>query len=307
MDIWNRLRRAAAKSGDSMKKLVSAVDPITKYVFDNGLEFSLIRRDTKTVVVVPTQSGCKMGCTFCFLTARKNQEIRNLPGKEIADGVGYILAGEPSTPEKDLLISFMSSGEPLSNIEGIRNTIRYYLQHAKLLERDGTNWFKRTRFGVASIIPSVKQGMEFVEAISGAQEQHIGLSVKLHYSMHATTDETRKKLIPRATTISSGLSILDIYRKLGQPTEIHYTPIAGINDTDEDLKRLADLDHHVKLMRFRAGMDAELQPSNEERVKEMLAVCKSGEIYSPPGQDINANCGAFEVSQEVAERLRQNA
>jgi len=283
------------------EKLVSKEDPIVKYIIGpEKLEYSVIDRPTKTVIVVPTQSGCKMGCTFCFLTTRKNQVVRNLSGDEISEGISTVYADEHfgshnEMMTKDLLISFMSSGEPLNNLDGVMGTIWHWAPGDAI------------RFGIASIIPTVKQGMQLVseiEKLNLSSQERLGkkVSVKLHYSMHATTDEKRKQLIPNATTISSGLSILNIYRKAtGNLVEIHYTPIAGVNDTDEDIKRLGDLakDFHVKFLTFRAGADSVSRPSSSDRVQEMkeamIASGGSAEIYTSPGYDISAQCGGFEM------------
>ncbi len=135
-----------------------------------------------------------------------------------------------------------------------------------------------------------------------AKELRSFTTIKLHYSLHATTDEQRCKLIPHGTSISAGLTVLDLYQQTGNSVEIHYTPIAGVNDTDEDMKRLVELvresNFHIKLLTFRAGASEGMQPSSTERVLAMRAILSecdvSSEIYASPGSDISASCGMFD-------------
>ncbi len=275
-------------------KRKSKIDNTVKYAFmieGQPVEFSYINKgDGKDIICTPTQTNCKMGCTFCHLTGRSAPVI-NLGPTQIFDGIRYII-GDLDLPKSDtLLVSFMGAGEPLNNISNV--IVAMILLSSDLFRHS----YNTVRFAVASIIPSLKQMQEFTSAV----DLHM-LPVKFHLSLHETGESTREELMPQAALIESSINIVENYSiKTGNPVEIHYTLIADVNDSDANVSRLAMLlrgrNIPIKFLAFKPKADG-LQPTSPERVAVIREYLEHygdvrTEFYDPPGGDIGASCGQF--------------
>jgi 23S rRNA (adenine2503-C2)-methyltransferase len=275
---------------DSIK---SSVENVYKLIYNGSdnipLEVSYIRKnDGKDILCVPTQTSCKMGCKFCHLTGLEIP-AKNLAPEEILALVKAALEFQcPDNPT--LLISFMGAGEPLLNVPGL-------IESAKLIQ--ALPGYQNIRFAVSTIIPSPKSFVEFTHQVIDNK-----LPFKLHWSLHCIKPGVRRKLMPAATSVIQSLSLLSKYQKLtGQPVEIHYTLMDGVNDTAEDLEEiscLVDKKMTIKLLKFAPH-------ANEPTLVESLSTLQfktqleergfTVEIYSPPGRDIGSSCGQFILDQ----------
>ena len=266
----------------------SKIDNTVKQVFlSNGdvLEFSYIdKNDGKDIVVAPTQTSCNLGCKFCFLTGL-NIPVRNLCRHEIVDGVKYVLMSCRDENEV-LLVSFMGCGEPLLNLD---KTIKAMNELVNI----GYD-YNLVRFAIASLIPSKHNLQRFTELVLKNK-----LLVKFHYSLHTTDDVLRKQLIPAAIPNTDAINGLKTYRIVtGNAVEIHYSLMAGLNDSDKDAENLSQLlsgtEFNVKILKL-SEKDSELKQSN--RVEEFRNILsKNGiqnEYYDPPGSDVGSSCGQF--------------
>ena len=269
----------------------SKIDNTAKYVFlSNGdiLELSYIdKNDGKDIVVVPTQTSCNLGCKFCFLTGL-NIPVRNLCRHEMVDGVKYVLMTCRDENEV-LLVSFMGCGEPLLNID---KTIKAMNELVNI----GYD-YSLTRFAVASLVPSRHNLQRFTELVLKNQ-----LLVKFHYSLHTTDDVLRKQLIPAAISSAEAIDGLKTYNiTTGNAVEIHYSLMAGVNDSDSDAENLSKLlsetPFNVKILKLSEKNTADLKQSN--RVEDFRSILsKNGienEYYDPPGSDVGSSCGQFLV------------
>lgn len=287
-------------------KRTSAIDGTVKYAFmisDQPVEFSFIHKgDGKDIICTPTQTNCKMGCTFCHLTGRK-EPVVNLRPMQILDGIRYIVK-DLGLPKSDtLLVSFMGAGEPLNNVSNV--IVSMILLSSDLFRHN----YKGVRFAVASIIPTNRAMEDFTSAVKVHD-----LPVKFHLSLHETDDDKRERIMPRAHDVTSSINMLyDYMRQTGNPVELHYTLIAGINDTDEDVARLGRLlrgrSIPIKFLAFKPKADG-LQPTSLERVAVIREYLEyygdvKTEFYDPPGGDIGASCGQF--LQDIRLPSKENA
>ena len=258
----------------------------------NGMEFISIRKkDGKNNLCIPTQTFCNLKCQFCQLTYLPKQIPSNLDCHFIYSGVKRMLADLPYEPT--LLLSFMGRGEPLLCQSNLFETITY-LQKMICKSR-----YENMRFAIATIIPSQKHMELFTDSVVKNN-----LPMKVHWSLHSPDQEIRSELIPAALNISDSMDLIKNYiKKTSNPVEIHYALTDSVNDKREDALKLADLikdidNISVKIMTLSDVPKSGLRPSNraedfalhltENGVKEV-------EIYTPPGQDIGASCGLFNV------------
>ena len=157
--ILKLLETIKSKQDNTIKQIFSS--------YNNILELSFINKnDGKDIVVVPSQTGCNLGCKFCFLTGL-NLPVKNLKSYEMADGVKYSLISFRNE-NKILLVSFMGCGEPLLNIDNI-------MQAMCEIVNCGYD-YNLIRFAVASLIPSNKSLKRFTFDVYFHR-----LLVKFHY------------------------------------------------------------------------------------------------------------------------------
>lgn len=276
-------------------QIKSQEDNVSKLVFKHSsnlpLEVSVIRKnDGKDILCIPSQTSCNMQCRHCHLTGLDIKAI-NLSSNEITELI--INSINIIKPENNtLLVSYMGAGEPLLNVSGIINS---------MLEIKQKSPYDNVRFGVSTIIPGKKVFQQF-------QEQVIknNLPIKLHWSLHSTTDIQRKSLMPSAVDIKTGHNLVCNYlEKTNQPIEIHYTLIKNVNDTDKDVENIINLiDKRItfKILKFAEHkLEPELIGSD---FTELFAdkLKQSGfnvEIYSPPGRSIGSSCGMFIIDQYI--------
>jgi len=273
---------------------------VIKYVFEKTytgtpyiLEVTYIdRKDGRNIICVPTQSMCNMGCKFCHTTDYIGKiPVMNIDAQTLVSTTFYVMKDlRLINSDKVFLLSFMGCGEPLENMTNVLHTINDLSDREEL----GSD----RRFAIATSIPRKNwlPLLDFADKLSNPDK------VKLHFSMHYTTDEVRKKYMPKAMELDKALKILDLYKAItGSVIEVHYTLMDGINDTMNDLYRLGGLlksrDFQVKLLYYnkREALDAEKSPENKvSAFKETLETYNiSTTYYIPPGLDVGASCGQF--------------
>ncbi len=283
-----------------LNKIYSTLDNTIKYIFqtDDGIvvEMAYINKnDGKDIICVPSQTSCKMGCKFCHITdASDKLKYGNLTPLEINDGVDYIyndlnLIKNPQT----LLISYMGCGEPLVNMDNVITSmswLRRRYQNVKV---------PLIRFAIATSLPnfSLVKFFELTEAINSLK-----LPVKIHLSLHYTSDELRKEWMPESAPIIPSIIALEYYQKrTNNFVEIHYALIDGINDTEEDAMLLTELltgrNIPVKFLFYNEKPTIEFHASNKEKINTFKKYFDNNNIqfeyYIPPGLDVGASCGQF--------------
>ncbi|MGE5480534.1 MAG: 23S rRNA (adenine(2503)-C(2))-methyltransferase RlmN, partial [Chloroflexota bacterium] len=180
----------------------------------------------RTTLCISTMAGCPVGCAFCATGALGFQ--RNLNPAEIVD---QILKVEMNLNVKVSNVVLMGMGEPLLNYENVLKALKIMTHpDAKLISR------KRITLSTSGIAPRIKQ-------LAGES-----IAVKLALSLHATTDELRKKMMPIANAypLKKLLESIDYYyQKTKMPITYEYIVFEGLNDTVEDVKRLARIARRV--------------------------------------------------------------
>jgi 23S rRNA (adenine2503-C2)-methyltransferase len=276
------------------RKLTSADGVVTKYVFRTGLgdiaEMSYINKDDgKDIVCIPTQTLCPMGCLFCHTTDYIGKiDCRDLTSGEMYEGVENVF-GDKKLGQRPLLISYMGCGEPIINEQNVIRSMRAISKLPAPL----------VRFAVATSLPRGcwLRFFGWTQRIASHK-----LPVKLHISLHYTTDQVRSEWMPRSLEIAPTLEAASFYRALtGNAVEVHYALIEGLNDSEEDASRLGELlagrGFNVKFLFYNERSAVDAKASSQERLTAFQeAFAQHGiehEYYVPPGLDIGASCGQF--------------
>lgn len=226
-----------------------------------------------------------MGCKFCASTL--NGLARDLTSGEILGQV-LLINRELGGSEKDRKITnivLMGSGEPFDNFENV----------CKFLDLvsagRGLNISQRNiSLSTCGLVDKIKMLEE--------KDYNISLTI----SLHASTDEKRKEIMPIANRYSIK-EVIDAcksyYKKTGRRIYFEYTLIQGINDSEEDAKRLSTLlkgqNFHVNIIPLNSVKERSLiGTSRLEAYKfadRLKALGISATVRRTMGEDIAGACG----------------
>lgn len=293
-----------ASSEDKTRKFVyvlvrpahQIVDEIDSraYTLEVGV---LDKGDGKDIICIPTQTNCAQGCRFCHSRGLASKvSVDNLTGGEMVSLVQAVYrdAGLHEHPERTLLISFMGLGEPMANVTELMaamTRLKWWAQN--VLNR------RPIRFALATMLPAkYTKSFQFLTSLVS----RLRLPLKVHFSLHYPTDAERQEWMPAAAPLAQSMELLKEYRdRTGNPVEIHYTPISGVNDTIQHALNLRELVKDtgmvVKFLQYNP-LPGDVNCGTEHVA---LAYFRSylhdyaieTEYYRSPGADIAASCGMF--------------
>lgn len=272
------LARSAAPDGTE-KILVAWADGATTETVMIPAPSPEIRR----TVCLSTQVGCDVGCRFC--ASGIGGSLRNLTVGEVLEQAAMVHSLLQSRGERLTHAVFMGMGEPLANYETTVTAVR----------RLNATWglgLSQRRITISTVgLP--KQ----IERLAGE-----GLQVTLALSLHAPTDELRRKLIPWAEGIPLErlIEACRVYRlQTGREITFEYCLLAGINDDSEqatELARLAlELDAHVNLLIYNPVEGLPFtRPSRNRAIAFLRKLRKQGakvHLRESRGLEADAACG----------------
>lgn len=262
----------------------SKIDATRKYLFEledgNYVESVFMKYKHGNSVCISSQVGCRMGCKFCASTLDGLE--RNLKASEMLD---QIYAISKDTNERISNIVVMGTGEPLDNFENLLKFIEL------ISNKDGLNISQRNiTVSTCGLLPKI---------IELSLKK---LQITLALSLHATTDEKRKNLMPIANTYSIAdlmNACKEYFDNTGRRISFEYALVAGVNDNDEDARKLTELakplNCHINLIPVNPIKERDFKRSGKDaimRFKNKLE--KNGinvTIRRELGADIDGACG----------------
>ncbi len=251
-------------------------------------ECVMIPSEDRRTACVSSQVGCPVGCRFCasgmggldgsLSAGRIVEQVWRLSRLE---GVGRISN-----------VVFMGMGEPLANFAAVMRAVR-------VLAAPWGMGISARKITISTV--GLPQAIERLAA-------EMELPVTLALSLHAPTDEIRRKLIPWAqfTTIDELLGACSAwFKKTGREITLEYTLLRGVNDRPEHARELVRV---VRRMREEAGGQANVnlirynevggieyeRPRNEDVLLFQEILREGGvntHIRASRGRDIAAACG----------------
>jgi 23S rRNA (adenine2503-C2)-methyltransferase len=245
------------------------------------------RRDT---ICFSSQSGCPLQCTFC-LTAQLGL-LRSLTPAEIVEQIIIALNdayGVGVNPPRGTNLVAMGAGEPFLNLDSLLQALRV------MADKDGLFIVpNRVTVSTAGVVPKI------LELAKVPDRPHLAVSLA------APTDELRDELMPinKRWPLNELLSACKEFEKTLKPGErftFEYVMLAGVNDSPEQARQLANLlNRHgltakVNLIPHNPADPLPYRPSSEETVEEFKSILGSKGIHAyvrrPRGRDIFAACG----------------
>lgn len=259
-------------------------DGTVKYLYrlSDGqmIETVFMQYDYGNSICISSQAGCRMGCRFCASTI--GGLVRNLTASEMLEQIYATIRSEGKRISN---IVVMGTGEPLDNYD---NLIRFI----KIISDERGYNISGRNITVSScgIVPMIKKL---------ADEK---LTITFALSLHASTNEERKRLMPIANkyTIEETLDACKYYfEKTKRRVTFEYSLAAGENDGEEQAIRLARLlrgmNCHVNLIPINPINERNYSKSDDNSVEKFkLALEKKSinvTIRKSVGRDIDAACG----------------
>ena len=262
----------------------SRLDGTKKFLFalsdGNVVESVWMKYKHGNSVCISSQVGCKMGCRFCASTLDGWE--RNLLPSEMLD---QIYAITRLTGERVSNVVVMGTGEPMDNFENLLTFIHI------LTEEHGLHISQRNiTVSTCGIVPKMRELADK------------GLTITLALSLHATTDEKRRQLMPVANTYHMD-ELMEAcayyFEKTGRRITFEYSLVAGVNDTPEDAVQLSalagPLNCHVNLIPVNPIKERNYRQSGQEEILAFKNKLEKNRINvtirREMGRDIDGACG----------------
>ncbi len=279
-------------------------DGTIKWLFDVGngdaVEAVFIPEEDRNTLCISSQAGCAVGCRFC--STGHQGFSRNLTTGEI---IAQLWFAEHTIRQvkgtEDRVISnvvMMGMGEPLQNYAALVPALRTMLSdHGYGLSR------RRVTVSTSGVVPMIDKL---------AQDCPVALAV----SLHAPTDLLRDDLVPlnRKYPLKELLEACERYLQAAPRDFItmEYCMLAGVNDSPEQARQLAQLVKNVRLpvkfnlIPFNPFPQSGLVCSAPKVVAEFAKILHDAGIVTTVrktrGDDIDAACG--QLAGDVQDRTR---
>lgn len=262
----------------------SSLDGTRKYLFGledgNMVESVWMKYHHGNSVCISSQVGCRMGCRFCASTLDGLE--RNLKPSEMLEQIYSIIR---HTGERVSNLVIMGTGEPMDNYENVVKFLRL------LTGEEGYNMSQR------NITVST---CGIVEGIRKLAEEKLQITLAL--SLHATTDEKRRQLMPVAYRyeLKEVLKACEYYfEKTGRRVSFEYSLVAGVNDNLNDAKELAELvkgmNCHVNLIPVNPIKERDYRQSEKKQIEDFKNYLNNkgvtATVRREMGRDIDGACG----------------
>jgi 23S rRNA (adenine2503-C2)-methyltransferase len=276
----------------SIRRRHRSLDGTVKYLFsleDGGSveavyipESDSGQKPHRHTICLSTQIGCPLGCTFCYSgTVRFS---RNLSAGEVLGQLVSVRNELDPRPSR-VNVVFMGMGEPLLNSQAVLAAIAIMSDPEALAISP-----RRITVSTAGLVGELE---EFTR-----KAPPVGLAV----SLHATTDETRGRIMP--INRKHGLDeLMEAVRRLPLPRRrkitFEYVLLKGVNDSEKDARRLGRLLRGVKskvnVISYNSWPGSPHQSSTPEATERFIQILIGAgytvSLRRSRGDDILAACG----------------
>ena len=299
-DLRSRLSETAQAATLKVESQYVSNDGTRRYLMktEDGLpvETVFIPEERRDTICFSSQSGCPLQCTFC-LTAQLGL-LRSLTAGEIVDQIRIALNDAYGTgvklPRGTNLVA-MGAGEPLLNLDQLLKALRV------MADPQGLHIVpNRVTVSTAGVVPRI------LELAQVSDRPHLAISLA------APTDELRNELMPinKRWPLEELLSACKAFEKTLKPGErltFEYVMLAGVNDSEEQARQLAnllnrhDIRSKVNLIPHNPAEPLPYRPSSDAVVERFKNILESKGVHTyvrrPRGRDIFAACGQLAARQ----------
>ncbi len=268
-------------------KTLTGKDGTKKYLLklydDNLIECVFLHQSYGNTICMSTQVGCRMGCKFCAST--QNGLIRNLTAGEMLSTIAIVNADNGRSVDRNFTnIVLMGSGEPFDNYD---NVVKWL---SLITDARGFNVSERNiSISTCGLVDKI------------IQFASLKYNITLCVSLHATTDEIRRTIMPIANkyTIKKIVDALKLYvHENNRRVVFEYCLIKDKNDSDEDIKRLKNITSnllcHVNVICLNpngGSLKATTRDEAKMFVEKLNKIGVSATLRRSQGEDIAGACG----------------
>jgi 23S rRNA (adenine2503-C2)-methyltransferase len=307
-ELRARLNEKARASTLTVESRYVSEDGTRRYLMkthDNlPVETVFIPEERRDTICFSSQSGCPLQCTFC-LTAQLGL-LRSLTSGEIVEQIVIALNdayGVGVKPPRGTNLVGMGAGEPFLNLDSLMKALRVMADpHGLFIVPN------RVTVSTAGVVPRI------LDLAKMPDRPHLAISLA------APTDDLRDELMPinKKWALEELLSACKEFEKTLKPGErftFEYVMLAGVNDSEEQARQLANLlNRHelkakVNLIPHNPADPLPYQPSPEETVEQFRNILESKGIHTyvrrPRGRDIFAACGQLAARHDTRPNLIQ--
>ncbi|GMI83413.1 hypothetical protein like AT2G39670 [Hibiscus trionum] len=229
---------------------------------------------------VSSQVGCPLRCSFC--ATGKGGYSRNLKRHEIIE---QVLAIEDIFKHRVTNVVFMGMGEPMLNLKSVLDAHRCLNKDIQI----GQRMITISTVGVPNTIKKLASHK---------------LQSTLAVSLHAPNQQLREMIVPSAKSYPLDAIMKDCrdyFAETNRRVSFEYALLAGVNDSVEQARELADLLHewghsyHVNLIPFNPIEGSEYRRPYKKAVSAFAGALESRKITvsirQTRGLDASAACG----------------
>ena len=279
------------------KELVSK-DGTKKYLLSlndgNIVECVLMSYKYGNTICISTQVGCRMGCKFCATGI--DGLVRNLTaGEMLAEVMAVNKANGGTKIDRQITnIVLMGCGEPLDNYDNVVKFIKL------ISSKEGLNISQRNiSLSTCGLADKIKR----------LADEDLGITLTI--SLHASTDEQRKKIMNVAKAVSLKelfFAIKYYFEKTKRRIVFEYIEL-DMNTNADDAKRIKELckglSYHINLIPINATPNTveenpALKPPTKTKSAEFWEELKKIGISATTrrtlGSDIAGACGQLRRS-----------
>lgn len=299
-------------STDGTRKWLLRLDPVDAQDKGAEIECVYIPESDRGTLCVSSQVGCTLNCSFCHTGTQRL--VRNLTTREIVAQLlvarsrlgdfpglerpsdGLVPSGEDVRAVSNIV--FMGMGEPLYNLEHVRDAIDV------IADGDGLSLSKRRiTVSTSGVVPQIER--------LGAE-----CGPMLAISLHAVRDELRNELVPlnKKYPIRELLNACKEYPGVSNARRItfEYVMLKGVNDSPAEARELVRLlkgiPAKINLIPFNPWPGAPYECSDWETIERFSDIIfdagYASPVRTPRGRDILAACGQL---KSETEKLRARA
>lgn len=298
-DLRNQLKELYIDNPIKIEKELISKDGTRKFLFalpdGNVVEGVLMQYKYGNTICISTQCGCRMGCAFCATGI--DGLARNLTAGEM---LAEVLAvnkhiGGTGTDRKIHNIVLMGCGEPLDNYDNVVKFVRL------ISAKEGFNLSQRSiSLSTCGLADKIKK----------LADEDLGITLTI--SLHATTDESRKKIMNVAKAYSLKelfFAIKYYFEKTKRRIVFEYIEL-DMNTNEEDAIRIKDLckglSYHFNLIPINTTPNSPienpaLKPASKQKSAEFWEKLKELNISATTrrtlGSDIDGACGQLRRSK----------
>ena len=293
-ELRTRLDELATASSLTVESRFVSEDGTRRYLmktYDNlPVETVFIPEERRDTICFSSQSGCPLKCSFC-LTAQLGL-LRSLTPGEIVEQIIIALNdayGVGAKPPRGTNLVGMGAGEPFLAFESLMKGLRI------MADPQGLHIMpNRVTVSTAGVVPRI------CELATIPDRPHLAISLA------APNNELRDVLMPinkkwPLDELLAACKEFELSLRRGERFTFEYVMLAGVNDSDEKARQLANLLNRfelrtkVNLIPHNPADPLPYQPSTPQRIESFRRILEEKGVPTfvrrPRGRDIYAACG----------------